>query len=116
MHCIFLGDSERTGTPADVHPAGMSGALGVERLRPRERMVNGRAAASGEKWIDLSEEIALFGDILNLDGVLVEIGPRLVFANSTVGGRQSPAGEVLRMTDLRWPGGWMGTVVRNGGE
>jgi hypothetical protein len=30
-----------------------------------ERMINGRAAASGEKRIDLSEEIAWFGDILN---------------------------------------------------
>jgi hypothetical protein len=29
-----------------------------------ERMVNGRATASGEKRIDLSEEIAWFGDIL----------------------------------------------------
>ncbi len=34
-----------------------------------ERMVNGRAAASGEKRIDLSEQIAWFGDILNIDGV-----------------------------------------------
>jgi hypothetical protein len=30
-------------------------------------MVNRRAAASGEKRIDLSEEIAWFGDILNID-------------------------------------------------
>jgi len=59
-----------------------------------ERMVNGRAAASGEKRIDLSEEIAWFGnmlnfgDILNMDGPLVEIGSRSVFANSAVGVRQ----------------------------
>ncbi|MGD0039722.1 MAG: hypothetical protein ABSE84_04750 [Isosphaeraceae bacterium] len=88
MHCIFLGDSERTGDPADGHPAGMSGALGVERLRPRERMVKGRAAASGEKWIDLSEQIAWFGDILNIDDPLVEIGSRSIFVNQVLGGRQ----------------------------
>jgi len=29
-----------------------------------------------------------FGDILNMDGPLVEIGPRLVFDNSVVGGWQ----------------------------
>ena len=56
-----------------------------------ERMVNDRAAASGEKRMDLSEEIAWFGnmlnfgDILNTDAPLVEIGPRSVFANSVVG-------------------------------
>jgi hypothetical protein len=54
-------------------------------------MVNGRAAASGEKRIDLSEQIAWFGnilnfgDILNMHGPLVEIGSRSVFANSVVG-------------------------------
>ena len=59
-----------------------------------ERMINGRAAASGEKRIDLSEEIAWFGnilnfgDILNMDGPLVEIGSRSVFGNSAVGGWQ----------------------------
>jgi len=47
-----------------------------------ERMVNDRAVASGEKRMDLSEEIAWFGnmlhfgDIPNRDGPLVEIGPR----------------------------------------
>jgi len=57
-------------------------------------MVSGRAAASGEKRIDLSEEIAWFGnilnfgDILNMDGPLVETGSRSVFANSAVGGWQ----------------------------
>jgi len=56
-----------------------------------DRMVNGRAAASGEKRIDLFEEIAWFGnmlnfgDILNMDGPLVEIGPRSVLGNSAVG-------------------------------
>jgi hypothetical protein len=53
-----------------------------------ERMVNGRAAASGEKKFDLSEAVARFGDILNREGSLVEIGPRSVFANAAVGGRQ----------------------------
>jgi len=56
-----------------------------------ERMVNGRAAASWEKRMDLSEEIAWFGnmlnfdDILNMDGPLVEIGSRSFFANLVVG-------------------------------
>jgi hypothetical protein len=54
-------------------------------------MVNGRPAASGEKRIDLSEEIAWFGNILNFGGILnmdaplVEIGRRSVFGNSVVG-------------------------------
>jgi len=48
-------------------------------------MVNGCAAASGEQKFDLSERIARFGDILNREGPLVEIGPRSVFANSAVG-------------------------------
>ena len=74
------------------------------RASGHERTVYGRVAASGEKRIDLSEEIAWFGnilnfgDILNMDGPLVEIRPRSVFNNSVVGGRQSPAGEGLRTT------------------
>jgi len=48
-------------------------------------MVNGRAAASGEKKFNLSEKIARFGDILNRERTIVEIGPRSVFANSEVG-------------------------------
>ncbi len=78
--------------------AGERGTLGANHvsfvpesgwpLPPPERMVNGRAAASGEKRIDLSEEIAWFGDILNIDGPLVEIGARSVFDNSAVGVRQ----------------------------
>jgi len=71
------------------------------RLEPRasiasghEGAVSGRAVASGEKRMDLSEEIAWygnmlnFGDILNMDGPLVEIGSRSVFGNSVVGGWQ----------------------------
>ena len=46
------------------HPAGTSGAPGVQRSG-HERMVNGRAAASGEKSIGFSARIAWFGDILN---------------------------------------------------
>jgi hypothetical protein len=57
------------------------------RASGHERMLNGRAVVSGEKWIDLSEAIAWFCDILNIDGPLVEIGPRSVFANSDVGVR-----------------------------
>jgi hypothetical protein len=57
-------------------------------------MVNDRAEASGEKRMDLSEGIAWFGnilnfgDILNMDVPLVEIGSRSVSANSVVGGWQ----------------------------
>jgi hypothetical protein len=49
-------------------------------------MVNGRAVASGEKGMDLSEGIAWFGnilnfsDILNMDAPLVEVGPRSFLA------------------------------------
>jgi hypothetical protein len=54
----------------------------------RERMVNDRAESSKEQRMDLSEEIAWFGnmlnfgDILNRDGPLVAIGSRSLFANS----------------------------------
>ena len=62
----------RTGIAAACHHAGAlkPPALSVSG---RERMVNGWAAASGEKRRDLSEEIAWFGnmpnfgDILNMD-------------------------------------------------
>ena len=79
---------QRTGTPADEHPTGTFGALGVERLGDESEWSTGRAAASGEKRIDLSVGCALFGAILKERGLLVAIGPRLVFANSTVGCRQ----------------------------
>ena len=82
-----VGDGERTGTPADGHPAGTSGAPLALSASGHERMVNGRAAASGEKRIDFSEQIAWFGDILNIEGPLLEIGSRSVFANSAVGVR-----------------------------
>ena len=69
-------------------------AIRQARLEPlalmasgRERMFNGWAAASGEKRIDLSERIAWFCDILNIEGSFVEIGPRSVFRNSAVGVR-----------------------------
>jgi len=73
--------------PARLDPLALSAS-------GHERVVNDRAAASGEKRMDLSEEIAWFGnilnfgDILNMDGPLVEIGSRSVFGNSAVGGWQ----------------------------
>jgi len=73
--------------PARLDPLALSAS-------GREGVVNGRAVASGEKRMDLSEEIAWFGnilsfgDILNMDGPLVEIGSRSVFGNSAVGGWQ----------------------------
>jgi hypothetical protein len=51
-------------------------------------MFNDWAAASREKRINLSARIAWFGDILNIEAPLLEIGPRSVFANSVVGVRQ----------------------------
>ena len=70
-------------------------AIRQARLEPlalsasgRERMVNGPTAASGEKRIDFSAGIAWFGDILNIEGSIVEIGPRSVFDNSAVVVRQ----------------------------
>jgi len=50
-----------------------------------ERMVNGRAAASGEERFDLPETIARFGDILSMEGPLVEIRSLSVFCISAVG-------------------------------
>ena len=47
----------------------------------RETMFNGWAAASGQKRINFSAGIAWFGDILNIEGPFVEIGPRSVFDN-----------------------------------
>jgi len=46
----------------------------------RECMVSGPTAASEEKRIDFSVEIARFGAIPKRKGPLVEIGPRSVFA------------------------------------
>jgi len=65
-----------------------------------KRMINGQAAASGEKRMELSEGIAWsgnmlnIGDILNMDGPLVEIEFRSVFGNSAVGGWSSQRGKV----------------------
>jgi hypothetical protein len=79
--------------------------LALSACRP-QRVVNDRAAASGENRIDLSEEIAWFGNILNfgdilsMDGPLVEIGSRSAFGNSAVGGwRYSQRGTVRARPD-----------------
>ena len=61
--------------PARLEPLALSAS-------GHERMVNGRAAASGEKSIGFSARIAWFGDILNIEGVLVGIEPRSVFGNA----------------------------------
>ena len=50
-----------------------------------KRMVNGWAAARVEEKFDPPEAIARFGDILNMEGPLVEVGSRSVFVNSAVG-------------------------------
>ncbi|MGA2701486.1 MAG: hypothetical protein ABSH35_10350 [Isosphaeraceae bacterium] len=47
-----------------------------------ERAANGCGAASGKEKFDSPEAIARFGDILNMDCPLVEIGPRSIFGNS----------------------------------
>ena len=67
----------------------------------RERMVSGPTAARGEKRIDLSEEIAWFGDILNIDDPLVEIGSRSVL---TI--RRSVSGSNQRGKVLGGSGEW----------
>jgi len=54
----------------------------------RERVFNDWAAASREKRINFPAGIAWFGDILNIEGPLLEIRPRSVFANSAVGDKQ----------------------------
>jgi len=88
------------GIPANSHPAGTPEPL-ASIASGHARMVNDRAVASGEKRMKLSEETAWygnmlsFGDILNRDGPLVEIGSRSVFANLVVGDRHGPAGEGL---------------------
>ena len=56
------------------------------RASGHERMVNGRAAAGEEKRIELSETIAWFGDILNIDDPLVEIGSRSILGASGASG------------------------------
>ncbi len=70
--------------------AGTSGAPGVERLRPR---ANGQRSGGGERGETDSfvRRIACFGDILNMDGPLLEIGSRSVFDNRCAGARL-PAG------------------------
>jgi len=50
-----------------------------------ESMLDGCAAACGEKNLNFSELIPRFGDILKRDGPFVEIGSRSVFPNSAVG-------------------------------
>ena len=66
-------------------------AIRQARLEPlaltasgHERMVNGWAAASGEEKFDLPAGIARFGDILIMEGPLVEIGSRSVFDTLTI--------------------------------
>ncbi len=48
----------------------------------------GWAAACGEEKFDLSETIARFGDILNRERPIVEMGPRSIFVNPAVDVRQ----------------------------
>ncbi len=64
-------------------------AIRQARLEPlassasgHERMVNGWAAASGEKRIDSVCRNRLFLRHAQIEGPLVEIGPRSVFTNS----------------------------------
>src|SRR5271157_2183306 len=116
--------NERIVIVAYGHLPGTPGATGLERLVTR---ANGQrsAEASGEKRIDFSEEIAWFGyilkfgDILNMDGPLVEIGSRSVDGSSQRGrvrARPDPAGGAWgvgreawgRGAREQWPGGRWG--------
>ena len=80
-------------------------AIRQARLEPlalsvsgRGRMFNGWAAASEEKRIDFSAVVAWFGDILNVGGSLMEIGPRPVFAIRLSVSDSSHRGKGLRTT------------------
>ncbi len=57
-------------------------------------MVNGWAAPCGEEKFDFSEAIARFGDILDMEGPLVEIGARSVFGNRRFVAGSSQRGNV----------------------
>ncbi len=62
-----------------------------------------------------SAGIAWFGDILNIDAPLIEIGSRSVFTNSAVGCMQYPAGESAHgLTPLVPAVGGSGGVGREG--
>ena len=99
--------------PARLEPLALSAS-------GRERMVNGRAAASGEKRIDLSVGIAWFGDILKKGAArrdrapfgLCQFGGRCQAVASGEGLRTTyPAGlawGVGRETGEQWPGGRWG--------
>ena len=69
-------------------PSGRHAWCPWRKVPPTTRERSGCAAASGEQKFDLSEGIARFGDILNREGPIVEIGPRSVVANPAVGGWQ----------------------------
>jgi hypothetical protein len=64
------------------------GNCGVARVRTAS-LANDRGGTRAlDQRIEISSGIAWFGDILSIEGPLVEIGPRSVFGNSGVGGRQ----------------------------
>ena len=94
-------------------PAGTPSAAGVERRRPRE---NGQRLGGGE-WeerIDLSERIAWFGGIIEIEGPLVEIGCRSVYGNSAVGVRVASGGGSAHDLTPRAPedgGAWGERIV-----
>jgi hypothetical protein len=87
---------QRTGMAPYGHPAGTPGATGVQRLRPRENVQ--RLGGERGDTDRLSATIYWLGDILNMDGPLVEFGLRSFFVNQVVGGRQEPAGDGQRTT------------------
>src|SRR5208282_3235702 len=64
----------------------------------REKMVCGPMAAGEGKRVGFSVGIARFGDILNKERPIIEMGPRSIFVNPAVGGWQWPEGEGSRMT------------------
>ena len=81
-----------------------------------ERMVNGRAAASGEKWIDLSVGIARFDAILKEGAARRDRAP---FVLCQSGGRwqavASGGGSAHDLTPLVWRGAW-GVRRENSGQ
>jgi hypothetical protein len=80
-------DRERTSIALYGNSAGTPGATVLERLVPREIAQRLSSGERGGKF-DLPEATARFGDILNMEGPLVEIQSLSVFGISAVGGWQ----------------------------
>ena len=92
----FREIKERTGITAIAIRQACLNKLGLSALATRERSTGERRRVGRNGWICPQESP---GSAHNeIEGSLVEIGPRSVFLNSAVGIRHSPAGEGPRTT------------------